>query len=515
MDLLPWQTPPDHVVAESVELSSRPLRPQATLVCLLVQCLFNFTTEFRVTKQPMQLRLPWILSRRRLLAAVILDSTLFVAIYNGLFLQRFGRWPDGSILLPVLWAMWVLSSYVMGRYQGVEGVRSIAAPFGALQGVVKTTLVVGFSLAGTLTYLWLFKTNAGDSQFRSFLIPYLGFLGFFSLLAQNLLGSWVRNRRIEENNWYFLGDLVAYQRLRYHLQWSRLPALLHYASYEQINESGNSSIVVEDFSAEQVSVLDNLLRLQQNGCTVFNRQDWCEAVLQRFPSEYLSDADLLRGEFSLPQGTFQSRLKRLGDVLLSAFLLLAASPLLIISGVLIKIEDGGPILYSQIRTGLEGIPYTIYKLRSMRVDAERDGAQWVKRADSRITRIGSLLRRTRLDELPQLWCVFTGSMSLIGPRPERPEFDQQLEHEIPHYVLRHRMRPGLSGWAQVNYPYGASVEDAANKLSYDLYYLRNFSFWLDLLILFKTIRLVVNAQGAQPSHETKTTIALAAKSSVN
>ena len=151
--------------------------------------------------------------------------------------------------------------------------------------------------------------------------------------------------------------------------------------------------------------------------------------------------------------------------------------MLIISGMLIKIQDGGPILYSQIRTGFGGVPYTIYKLRTMRVDSEIDGAQWVKRRDNRITRIGSILRRTRLDELPQLWCVFTGSMSLIGPRPERPEFDQELEQHIPHYRLRQRMRPGLSGWAQVNYPYGASVEDAANKLSYDLYYLRNFSFW--------------------------------------
>ena len=463
----------------------------------------------------MQLRLPWILSRRRLLAAVTLDSAIFVALYNGLFLQRFGRWPDGSILLPVLWAMWVLGSYVLGRYQGIDGVRTPSASAVALQGLVKSTVVVGFSLAGTLTYLWLFKTNAGDSQFRSFLIPYLGFLGLFSLVTQNLLGSWVRSRRIEADHWYFLGNYEAYQRLLYHLKWARLPALLDYVNYEQLSESGNASIVVEDFSREPSSVLANLLKLQQNGSIVVSRQDWCEAVLQRFPAEYLSDADLLRGEFSLPQGSFQSRLKRLGDIFLSSFLLVLASPLLIVSGLIIKIEDGGPIFYSQIRTGFEGIPYTIYKMRSMRVDAERDGAQWVKSADSRITKIGAILRRTRLDELPQLWCVFTGSMSLIGPRPERPEFDQQLELQIPHYRLRHRMKPGLSGWAQVNYPYGASIEDAANKLSYDLYYLRNFSFWFDLLILFKTIRLVLNAQGAQPSSETTKSVSLAAKTFLN
>jgi lipopolysaccharide/colanic/teichoic acid biosynthesis glycosyltransferase len=134
----------------------------------------------------------------------------------------------------------------------------------------------------------------------------------------------------------------------------------------------------------------------------------------------------------------------------------------------------------------------------MRVDAEQLGAQWVGRADPRITRIGRLLRVTRLDELPQLLAVLAGQMSLIGPRPERPEFETELERQIPHYALRHGLRPGLSGWAQVNYPYGASVEDTANKLSYDLYYLRNFSFWLDLLILVKTMRLVFNASGAVP-----------------
>ena len=463
----------------------------------------------------MQLRLPWILSRRRLLAAVILDSALFVFLYNYLYFQRFGRWSDGSIFLPILWGTWVLSSYVLGRYQGIDDSRSSAGLLMALQSAVKTSLVVGFSLAGTLTYLWLFKTNAGDSLFRSFLIPYLGFLGLLSLVFQNFLGSWVRNRKIEVCQWHFLGGRDEYQRLKNHLRWSRLSASLNLLPYEQLSELRDTSIVVDDLLAEPASVLATLLKLQQNGCVVVSRQDWCEAVLQRFPSEYLSDADLLRGEFSFPRGTFQSRLKRLGDVFLSAFLLFMASPLLLLSGLLIKIEDGGPILYSQIRTGHDGVQFAIYKLRSMRVDAEKNGAQWVKRKDSRITTVGSVLRITRLDELPQLWCVFAGSMSLIGPRPERPEFDKQLKLCIPHYSLRQRMRPGLSGWAQVNYPYGASVEDSANKLSYDLYYLRNFSFWLDLLILFKTIRLVFNAQGAQPAPVAKTTTSLTVKSSLN
>ena len=447
----------------------------------------------------MQLRLRWILSRRRLMAAVILDSALFVALYNGLFLHHFGRWPDGSIFLPIVWATWVLSSYVIGRYQGVDGLRPAAGAFIALQGLVKTTLVVALSLAGILTYFWLFKANAGDSLLRSFLIPYLSFLGLLSLLVQTFLASWLRKRAFNSDQWHFLGDQEAFHRLKYHLRWSRLPANLYYLPYSQLENSRPRYIVVESIACESNSVLQCLLRLKQQGSTVLSREQWCESVLQRFPSEYLNYADLLYGEFSLPRGAYQSRLKRLGDLFASILLILLASPILLIFFLLIKIEDGGPIFYSQIRSGLDGKPYTVWKLRTMKIDAEPNGAQWVKRGDSRITSVGSFLRRTRLDELPQLWCVFTGSMSLIGPRPERPEFDEQLEHQILHYRLRQRMRPGLSGWAQVNYPYGASVEDAANKLSYDLYYLRNFSFWLDLLILFKTIRLVFNAEGAQPS----------------
>ncbi len=446
----------------------------------------------------MQLRFPWILSRRRLLVAVTLDSVMFLALYHGLYWHRFGLWPDRPIFLTILWSIWLLSSYVLGRYQGVDGLRTTSGSLFVLQGVVKITLVVAFSLAGTLTYFWLFRSDAGYSLFRSFLVPYLVFLSIVSDVIQTFLGAWVRKRQIDSHKWCFVGSLKSYERLRYHLQWSRLPVSLNHCKYDHLDALTGSLIVVDDFLEQPSWTIKRLLTLQQAGSTIVSRQYWCEVVLQRFPSEYLRESDLLQGEFSFPLGTFQFRLKRLGDVILSVLLLVLASPLLLLSGLLIKLEDSGPILYSQIRSGFDGSHYTIYKLRTMRVDAELNGAQWVQRTDSRVTNIGSLLRRTRIDELPQLWCVFVGSMSLIGPRPERPEFDRELEAQIPHYRLRQRMRPGLSGWAQVNYPYGASVEDAANKLSYDLYYLRNFSFFLDLLIMFKTIRLVFNAQGSLP-----------------
>tara|TARA_B100000424_G_C22666488_1_gene366145 strand:- start:56 stop:613 length:558 start_codon:yes stop_codon:yes gene_type:complete len=173
-------------------------------------------------------------------------------------------------------------------------------------------------------------------------------------------------------------------------------------------------------------------------------------------------------------------------------------PFFIIISILIFLEDQGPLLYSQTRTGLNGKRIKIIKFRSMKIDAEKDGIQWSKKIDPRITRIGRVLRATRLDELPQLVCVINGSMSLIGPRPERPEIENQFLKDIPYYNCRNILKPGISGWAQVNYPYGASISDSSNKLSYDIYYICHFSILLDLLILFKTIKLVLKAGGSKP-----------------
>ena len=227
--------------------------------------------------------------------------------------------------------------------------------------------------------------------------------------------------------------------------------------------------------------------------------DWAERSLQRVPPELLSERWLLAAEgFSLQPGRWSWRVKRFFDVLGAISLMLITSPVVFMAGLAIWLEDRGPIFYSQIRSGLYGDPVRIWKLRSMRVDAEASGLQWAQKQDPRITRSGAWLRRLRIDELPQLWAVLRGDLSLIGPRPERPELELELEQAIPHYRVRHWIRPGLSGWAQVNYPYGNSVADSRIKLSYDLYYLRNAGILLDLLILAKTIRLVLRAQGAQP-----------------
>lgn len=232
------------------------------------------------------------------------------------------------------------------------------------------------------------------------------------------------------------------------------------------------------------------------GQPVFSIVELAEQELQRIPSRWVANQWLLFSSTIDGQRTsIHKQFKRYADVLVSIILLAVCAPLLIIALTLVKLHDGGPMIYRQERSGLFGQRFNILKIRTMSINSESDGAQWAQKNDQRITPVGYWLRRTRLDEVPQLINVLRGEMSLIGPRPEQPDLEKILENKIPNYKLRHWMRPGLSGWAQVNIPYASSIKDSDIKLSYDLFYLRNASLWLDLLILFKTIKIVLKAAG--------------------
>ena len=224
--------------------------------------------------------------------------------------------------------------------------------------------------------------------------------------------------------------------------------------------------------------------------------DLTENQQQRLLPSHLPEEALLLDDLPWSDNlSVQRQLKRAADGLLSLVLLLVTLPLIALAALLIWLEDRGPVLYVQQRSGLMGKSFKLFKLRTMRQAAPQAPATWTVPGDRRITRIGGLLRRVRLDELPQLLNVLRGEMSLIGPRPERPELERDLEARIPHYRKRHWMPPGLSGWAQVCAPYAASIEEAELKLSYDLYYLRHWNTGLDLLILLKTIKTVLKARG--------------------
>ena len=197
------------------------------------------------------------------------------------------------------------------------------------------------------------------------------------------------------------------------------------------------------------------------------------------------------------QAPLRTLAKRAFDIVAAGMLLTLAAPVMLLAAALIAVETGLPIFYRQERIGLNGRPFNVVKFRSMRTDAEKDGKpRWASAGDNRITQVGRVMRKTRIDELPQLFSVLIGDMSLVGPRPERPYFVDQLTQQIPFYAVRHCVKPGVTGWAQVRYHYGASVEDAAGKLQYDLYYVKNHTIMLDLVILFETVGVIVNAKGA-------------------
>jgi len=198
------------------------------------------------------------------------------------------------------------------------------------------------------------------------------------------------------------------------------------------------------------------------------------------------------------QGMLRDTIKRLFDLLVSTSMLAISLPIMVLTALLIKLESSGPVLYRQERVGQGGRNFTILKFRSMCVDAEKDGKpRWAGQNDSRVTLTGRFIRRTRIDELPQIFNVFFGDMSFVGPRPERPYFVQDLTQKIPYYGVRHTVKPGITGWAQVRYAYGATDEDAMHKLQYDLYYVKNHSLFLDLMIMFQTAQVVLWGKGVR------------------
>jgi sugar transferase (PEP-CTERM system associated) len=240
-----------------------------------------------------------------------------------------------------------------------------------------------------------------------------------------------------------------------------------------------------------------LLNCKLNGIAVtdystFWERETCKMDLDALHPSWLIFSDGFVG------GSVQLLVKRLFDVAASLLLLLWSLPVLAVTALAIRLDSAGAIFFRQERVGHNGKPFKLVKFRSMRPDAEKDGVpKWADVNDKRVTRIGALIRKTRIDEIPQILNVLRGEMSFIGPRPERPYFVAKLEEVIPYYRERHRVKPGISGWAQLNYPYGASTEDAKEKFQYDLYYIKNCSLFLDLIVLVQTVRVVLWPVGAR------------------
>jgi sugar transferase (PEP-CTERM system associated) len=240
-----------------------------------------------------------------------------------------------------------------------------------------------------------------------------------------------------------------------------------------------------------------LLDCKLDGVRVMDIATHFEQKVGQIRLDAMSAGYLIFGD-GFDQGVIRTLVKRACDLLGAIFLLALALPVMVLTVVLIKLDSKGPVIYKQERVGQGGKPFHVVKFRSMRTDAEKDGVpKWATAGDSRVTRVGRIIRKCRVDELPQLFSVLRGDMSLVGPRPERQYFVDQLTQQIPFYAVRHSLKPGVTGWAQVRYQYGSTLEDTTQKLQYDLYYVKNHSLFLDLVVLFETVGVVLTGKGAQ------------------
>ncbi|NKB21348.1 MAG: TIGR03013 family PEP-CTERM/XrtA system glycosyltransferase [Alphaproteobacteria bacterium] len=276
---------------------------------------------------------------------------------------------------------------------------------------------------------------------------------------------------------------------------------------KNVIEDGPLPHLVTELDVEEIVVavderrgsmpIQALLECKLQGISVVDYSEFWERETGRMDLDALHPSWLIFSD-GFVGGWLQVALKRQFDIFASLLLLIFSLPVLVLSAIVIKLDSAGPIFYRQERVGLNGENFMLFKFRSMGTDAEEDGVpRWAQENDSRITRVGALLRKSRIDEIPQIFNVLKGEMSFIGPRPERPFFVNELRQVIPHYFERHRVKPGISGWAQLNYPYGASVEDAKKKFQYDLYYIKNYSLFLDLIVLIQTVRVILWPQGVR------------------
>ena len=264
---------------------------------------------------------------------------------------------------------------------------------------------------------------------------------------------------------------------------------------EQIKKKKVSKIIITEENVDSKLAIQ-ILEEKLKGIQVFDYLSFYEKLEEKVPVKSIDEKWILFGSgYDILYKNFNIRIKRIVDIFAALCIGMVTTPVMLISAIIIKLESKGPVIYSQKRVGLGNCEFEIYKFRSMSNDAEKDGAQWAQQNDPRVTKFGNFMRKTRIDELPQLWNVLKGNMTFVGPRPERKVFIKELEKEIPFYNIRHSVKPGLTGWAQVKYPYGASVEDAHQKLQYDLYYIKHQNLAFDIMILFQTVKIVIFGRG--------------------
>jgi exopolysaccharide biosynthesis polyprenyl glycosylphosphotransferase len=448
------------------------------------------------------------------LILLVLDLVGLVLLLNGAHLLRLGFPADFAA-----WQMWaviavvLLTLYVMDVYRAEPGADQLNLPLQAYVGTLA-------ALAASAILVYVTGPDAFQSVFGRGVLPIaLVVFGFWAAgtraLVRRLAGRVRRTLQwlclVEEPmRSTFLADVRRHGDVgRMHVLATRDPSPQEggeederiviqgtIGNLDDVLRRSWDGIVIGPQETLPDAVIAELMDVRLRGVPIMTITDFYERLWLKVPVLHIEDGwfVLARG-FDLVHDHVGMRLKRIFDLLAAVVLGVVVAPLLLCAAVAIKIDSRGPVSYRQPRTGRNSRVFTIYKLRSMVDNAEQSGARWSQPNDPRVTRVGRWLRRFRIDEWPQIWNVIRGDMSFIGPRPERPELNRQLEETIPYYNLRHLVAPGITGWAQVMYPYGSSVEDARQKLQYDLYYIKNHSFALDLAIILKTLRIVLKGKG--------------------
>jgi lipopolysaccharide/colanic/teichoic acid biosynthesis glycosyltransferase len=426
--------------------------------------------------------------RRR--ASVILLVGDIAFLYAALWLTltlRYGNaqrglWELHIIPFSLLFAILLLSFFIAGLYD-----LRVIAPGRRHLALFVLTFLVGGSVGVFMFYLipaW--KITPRLNLFIHLLLSSL------LLLSWHWIISWVLARKTKISVWLFASgteqkELITF--LRDHPQ----------LGYQVVPSAQEAELIVASHDIYQNVALQKKFFQLIPRVRFMTFPAFYEQITGKVPVSLISEVWFLENIAQAEKHFFEA-FKRIFDIALALAIGIPALLLFPLIALLIKGESSGPIVIRQKRVGKEGRVFTLIKFRSMVASgphglAEENGAQWACEDDKRVTRVGGILRATRLDELPQLWNILTGEMSFVGPRPERPEFVSTLKERLPFYDIRHMVRPGLSGWAQINFPYGASVHDALEKLRYDLYYLKHRSFWLDLAIALKTLKVLVSRTG--------------------
>lgn len=422
--------------------------------------------------------------------SIIKDSIIIFLIYKSEFNNIFKSNPN-TLIIFILIIYWILFNYILGQYQRLY--KSLGKKI--ISNILNTTIIT-FSANIIYIYINVMVEKLDLNIFMIFtflnIILKIFFLIVLSqavidllIIKKNLRRDWIvmSNKKTFEILEMMNKNLKTFYNLKFHKN-----------NFDLFNSNICGLIIENDYVLNNKDI-SYVKKIKENNLPILKPLYWCEKYLNSSPADLHEKNEIYYLNNHISGHNIRNRIKRLGDISLSFFLLITLLPIILLTITFLYIFQGSPIFYFQLRSGLNGKPFKIIKFRTMKKNAEINGPQWSIKNDKRITFCGKLLRKFRLDEIPQLINVIKGEMSLIGPRPERPEFDITLNQKIKNYNFRYSVKPGLSGWAQVNYQYSKSINESLNKLSYDLFYIKNQSLLIDFIILFKTLKIILKAKG--------------------